>query len=140
MKWKIGNVEIKNQVVLAPMAGICNSAYRTIIKDMGCGLIFAEMVSDKAIFYNSKKTIDMLYMTDYERPIAQQIFGSDKESFIYAAKYIYENMKPDIIDINMGCPVPKVVKGGDGSALLKTPELISKVVEAVVLKAKNLSL
>lgn len=98
--FKIKNLEIKNNVVLAPMAGICNSAYRTIIKDMGCGLIYAEMVSDKAITYGSKKTIDMLYMTDYERPIAQQIFGSDKESFVLSAKYIYENMKPDIIDIN----------------------------------------
>ena len=133
MKWKIGNVEIKNQVVLAPMAGICNSAYRTIIKDMGCGLIFAEMVSDKAIFYNSKKTIDMLYMTDYERPIAQQIFGSDKESFIYAAKYIYENMKPDIIDINMGCPVPKVaLRAQAGSALLKDPDKVYEIVKSVV--------
>lgn len=133
MKWKIGNVEIKNQVVLAPMAGICNSAYRTIIKDMGGGLIFAEMVSDKAIFYNSKKTIDMLYMTDYERPIAQQIFGSDKESFIYAAKYIYENMKPDIIDINMGCPVPKVaLRAQAGSALLKDPDKVYEIVKSVV--------
>ena len=79
MKWKIGNVEIKNQVVLAPMAGICNSAYRRIIKEMGCGLIEAEMVSDKAISFGNEKTIEMLYMTDFERPISQQIFGSDKE-------------------------------------------------------------
>ena len=98
--FKIGNIEIKNKVVLAPMAGISNSAYRTIIKDMGAGLIYAEMVSDKAIKYGSKKTIEMLYMTDYERPITQQIFGSDVESFVIAAKYIEETMKPDIIDIN----------------------------------------
>ncbi len=98
--FKIKDLEIKNNVVLAPMAGISNSAYRTIIKDMGCGLIYAEMVSDKAIAYGSKKTIEMLYMTDYERPIAQQIFGSDENSFVTSAKYIYENMKPDIIDIN----------------------------------------
>ena len=98
--WKIGNVEIKNKVVLAPMAGISNSAFRTIAKEMGAGLIYAEMVSDKAITYGSQKTKDMLYMTDFERPISQQIFGSDKESFVIAAKYIYENMKPDIIDIN----------------------------------------
>ena len=91
------------------------------------------MVSDKAIFYNSKKTIDMLYMTDYERPIAQQIFGSDKESFIYAAKYIYENMKPDIIDINMGCPVPKVaLRAQAGSALLKDPDKVYEIVKSVV--------
>ena len=131
--WKIGNVLIKNKVVLAPMAGICNSAYRTIIKEMGAGLIFAEMVSDKAIYYGSKKTIDMLYMTDYERPIAQQIFGSDKDSFVMAAKFIYENMKPDIIDINMGCPVPKVaLRAQAGSALLKNPEKVYEIVKAVV--------
>ena len=130
--FKIGNIEIKNNVVLAPMAGISNSAYRTIIKEMGCGLIYAEMVSDKAITYGSKKTIDMLYMTDFERPISQQIFGSDKESFVTSAKYIYENMKPDIIDINMGCPVPKVaVRAQAGSALLKNPDKVYEIVKAV---------
>lgn len=132
-KWKIGNVEIDNQIVLAPMAGICNSAYRQICKDMGCGLIYAEMVSDKAISFNNQKTIDMLYMTDYERPITQQIFGSDVESFVIAAKFIVENMKPDIIDINMGCPVPKVaVRAQAGSALLKNPDKIYEIVSAVV--------
>ena len=131
--WKIGNVEIKNKVVLAPMAGICNSSFRRICKEMGVGLIYAEMVSDKAIFYNNKKTIDMLEMREEERPIVQQIFGSDKESFVVAAKYIYENMHPDIIDINMGCPVPKVaVRAQAGSALLKNPEKIKDIVEAVV--------
>lgn len=133
MEWKIGNVKIKNQVVLAPMAGISNSAFRRIAKEMGCGLITAEMVSDKAIYYGSKKTIDMLYMTEEERPISQQIFGSDKESFVFAAKYIAENMKPDIIDINMGCPVPKVaLRAQAGSALLKDPEKVYEIVKAVV--------
>lgn len=133
MEWKIGNVEISNQVVLAPMAGICNSAYRQICKEMGCGLIYAEMVSDKAITYNNQKTIDMLYMTDMERPISQQIFGSDKESFVAAAKYIEHNMHPDIIDINMGCPVPKVaVRAQAGSALLKDPIKIYDIVSSVV--------
>ena len=131
--WKIGDIEIKNQVVLAPMAGICNSSFRRICKEMGAGLIYAEMVSDKAIFYNNKKTIDMLEMREEERPIVQQIFGSDKESFVAAAKYIYENMHPDIIDINMGCPVPKVaVRAQAGSALLKNPSKIKKIVSAVV--------
>ena len=131
--WSIGNVKIANKIVLAPMAGICNSVFRRICKEMGCGLIYAEMVSDKAIFYNNQKTIDMLYMTEEERPIVQQIFGSDKESFVAAAKYIYENMKPDIIDINMGCPVPKVaVRAQAGSALLKNPEKIYDIVKAVV--------
>lgn len=131
--WKIGNVEIKNKVVLAPMAGICDNAYRTIVKEMGAGLICAEMVSDKAIYYNSKKTIDMLYMSEEERPISQQIFGSDIDSFVYAAKYIEKNMKPDIIDINMGCPVPKVaLRAQAGSALLKSPEKVYEIVKAVV--------
>lgn len=131
--FKIGDVEIKNKVVLAPMAGISNSAYRTIIKEMGAGLIVAEMVSDKAIMYENKKTVDMLYMTDFERPISQQIFGSDKQSFVIAAKYIYENMRPDIIDINMGCPVPKVaISSQAGSALLKDSKKVYEIVSAVV--------
>ena len=131
--WKIGNIEIKNKLVLAPMAGICNSSFRRIVKEMGCGLIYAEMVSDKAIFYKNDKTIEMLKMTEEERPISQQIFGSDKESFVEAAKYVYENMKPDIIDINMGCPVPKVaVRAQAGSALLKNPEKVREIVSAVV--------
>ncbi len=131
--WHIGDVEIKNQVVLAPMAGIGNSSFRKIIKSFGCGLIYAEMVSDKAVFYNNQKTLDMLYMEDVERPIVQQIFGSDKESFVKAAKYIETVMKPDIIDINMGCPVPKVaLRAQAGSALLKNPEKIYEIVKAVV--------
>ena len=125
MEWNIGNVKIENQVVLAPMAGICNSAFRLICKEMGCGLVYAEMVSDKAITYQNQKT--------FERPISQQIFGSDKDSFVAAAKYIYEKMKPDIIDINMGCPVPKIaLRSQAGSALLKNPKKIYHIVKAVV--------
>lgn len=131
--WKIGNVKISNQIVLAPMAGISDSAFRRIAKEMGCGLVVAEMVSDKAILYGSQKTIDMLYMKDEERPISQQIFGSDKESFVYAAKYIEQHMHPDIIDINMGCPVPKVAtRAQAGSALLKDPNKVYEIVKAVV--------
>ena len=130
--FKIGNVEIKNRVVLAPMAGVCNSAFRRIIKEMGAGLLYAEMVSDKALVYNNEKTKDMLYMTEDERPISQPIFGSDKESFVEAAKIIEKSMHPDIIDINMGCPVPKVaVKSQAGSALLKDPDKIYEIVKAV---------
>ena len=133
MEWSIGNIKIKNQIVLAPMAGICNSAYRRICKEMGCGLIYCEMVSDKAITFGNKKTLDMLYMTEEERPIVQQIFGTDVDSFVYAAKYIEKEMRPDIIDINMGCPVPKVaVRAQAGSALLKNPEKIYEIVNAVV--------
>lgn len=130
---KIGNVEIKNPIILAPMAGISDSAFRRIAKEFGAGLVVAEMVSDKAIFYGSQKTIDMLYMKEEERPISQQIFGSDKESFVYAAKYIVDNMHPDIIDINMGCPVPKVAQRAQaGSALLKNPDKVYEIVKAVV--------
>lgn len=137
MSWKIGNVEIDNQIVLAPMAGISNSAFRRIAKEFGCGLIYAEMVSDKAICYNNQKTIDMLYMTDFERPISQQIFGTDVSSFVEAAKYIEENMHPDIIDINMGCPVPKVaLRAQAGSYLLKNPDKIYDIVNAVVMAVK----
>lgn len=130
--WNIGNVEIKNKVVLAPMAGISNSPYRQIIKSMGCGLIYAEMVSDKAITYGNDKTIELLKMEESERPIAQQIFGSDVESFVSAAKKIEELMHPDIIDINMGCPVPKIaIRSQAGSALLKNPSKIGDIVSAV---------
>ena len=130
---KIGNVEIKGKVVLAPMAGICNSAFRKIIKEQGAALVYAEMVSDKAIFYKNNKTKEMLFMESVERPIAQQIFGSDVDTFVEAAKYIEKEMKPDIIDINMGCPVPKVaVKSQAGSALLKNPDKIYDIVSAVV--------
>lgn len=135
--WKIGNVEIKNKIVLAPMAGISNTSYRKIIKKMGAGLIYAEMVSDKAIMYSNEKTFDLLKMSEEERPISQQIFGSDIESFVAAAKIIEEKMHPDIIDINMGCPVPKVaVRAQAGSALLKDPDKIYDIVAAVV-KAVN---
>lgn len=131
--FKIGNLEIENNVCLAPMAGVCNSAFRRIVKEYGAGLLFAEMVSDKALMYDSEKTKKMLYMTEEERPIAQQIFGSDKESFVIAAKKVYELMHPDIIDINMGCPVPKVaLRAQAGAALLKNPEKVKEIVEAVV--------
>ena len=135
--FKIGNITLNNNVVLAPMAGVCNSAFRKIIKEMGCGLIYAEMVSDKGLIYNSKKTKDMLYFEECERPIAQQIFGSDKDTFVKAARMVEDIMHPDIIDINMGCPVPKVaIKSQAGSALLKNPEKIRDIVSAVV-KAVN---
>lgn len=133
MKWKIANVEIDNQIVLAPMAGVCDSAFRSIVKSMGCGLIETEMVSDKAIMYGNWKTKEMLYMTDYERPISQQILGSDIKSLTFASKYIYENTNVDIIDINMGCPVTKVTnRSKAGSALLKDPFKVKSIVESIV--------
>ena len=131
--WNIGNIEISNRIVLAPMAGISNTSYRKIIKEMGAGLIYAEMVSDKALIFNDKKTIDLLKMSEEERPIAQQIFGSDIDSFVEAAKKVEKIMRPDIIDINMGCPVPKVaLRAQAGSALLKNPEKIYEIVKSVV--------
>jgi nifR3 family TIM-barrel protein len=136
--WKIGNVEIKNRIIFAPMAGISNISYRKIIKEMGAGLIYSEMISNMGIVYNSKKTIDLLKINDNERPISIQIFGSDVESFVKAAKYIEENVKPDIIDINMGCPVPKVaLKSQAGSALLKNPDKIYEIVKSVVENIKT---
>lgn len=133
MSWKIGNVEIKNRLVLAPMAGVSNTSYRKIVKEMGVGLVYAEMVSSNAITYGNDKTIDLLKMSDEERPISQQIFGSDVKTFVNAAKFIEENMHPDIIDINMGCPVPKVaLRAQAGSALLKNPEKIGEIVKNVV--------
>ena len=131
--FKIGNVEIKNQVILAPMAGITSTTYRRICKKMGAGLVVAEMVSDKALIYESKKTYDLLKMYEDERPISQQVFGGDSETMGRAAKIIEDYMHPDIIDINMGCPVPKVaVKNNAGSNLLKTPERVKEIVETVV--------
>lgn len=131
--WKIGNVKIKNRIVFAPMAGISNESYRAIIKQMGAGLIYTEMVSTMGIIYNSKNTMDLLKINDSERPISIQIFGSDTNSFIKSAKFVEENYKPDIIDINMGCPVPKVaIKSQAGSGLLKNPEKIYEIVSSVV--------
>ncbi len=133
MKWKIGNIEIKNRIVMAPMAGFSNTSFRKIIKEMGAGLIYAEMVSDKAIYYESEKTLAMLKMDEMERPIAQQIFGNDVDSFVFAAKRVEKVMHPDIIDINMGCTVPKVaLKNQAGSALLTNTSKIKEFVSAVV--------
>lgn len=133
MTWKIKDIEIKNRIVFAPMAGVSNISYRQIIKEMGAGLIYSEMISTLGIKYNGKKTIDLINFEETERPISIQIFGSDIESFVKAAKYIEENFHPDIIDINMGCPVPKVaIKSQAGSALLKDPDKIYEIVKNVV--------
>ncbi len=133
MTWNIKNVKISNRIVFAPMAGVSNISYRQIIKEMGAGLIYSEMISTLGIKYNGKKTIDLINFEETERPISIQIFGSDITSFVSAAKYIEENFHPDIIDINMGCPVLKVsVKAQAGSALLKSPEKVFEIVKAVV--------
>lgn len=132
MKWKIREVEIDNPVVLAPMAGVTNAAFRIITKEMGTGLIYAEMVSDNAVNYRNQKTLDMLYVDPVEHPMTMQIFGSSKDTFTTAAKYIDENCACDIIDINMGCPVPKITKNEAGARLLLEPEKIYEIVSSVV--------
>ena len=136
--WKIGNVEIKNKIVFAPMAGVSNRSYRNIIKEMGAGLVYTEMVSSMGIVYGSDKTIELLEFDEVERPISIQLFGSDVDAFVKAAKYVEEKFKSDIIDINMGCPVPKVAgKSGGGSALLKEPDKIYEIVHALTTNIKT---
>lgn len=130
--WKIGNVEIENRIVMAPMAGITNVAFRKIIKEFGVGLVVSEMVSDKALVYGNQKTIDMLTIDEEEHPVSIQVFGGDVESMVTAAKFVDENSNCDIIDINMGCPVNKVLKAKAGSYLLAYPDLVYDIVKNVV--------
>ncbi|MDE6656510.1 MAG: tRNA dihydrouridine synthase DusB [Anaeroplasmataceae bacterium] len=137
MQWKIRDILIPNQLVLAPMAGITNEAFRIICKEMGCGLVVAEMVSDKAIGFQNERTLKMTKVNPIEHPISIQIFGGDVESLVQAAKYIDTCSDADIIDINMGCPVNKVAKKSHaGAALLTDPNLVFEIVSNVV---KNVS-
>ena len=136
MSFKIDNIEIKNRIVMAPMAGISNSAYRRIIKEMGAGLIYTEMISAEALVRGNKKTLDMLKVTPEEMPLAIQIFGSEPKTMAKAAKIVEKacgaNLKI-IIDINMGCPVPKIaIKNQAGAALMKDPKKVKAIVSAVV--------
>ncbi|MCR4781188.1 MAG: tRNA dihydrouridine synthase DusB [Lachnospiraceae bacterium] len=128
---QIGNVKLKNNLVLAPMAGVTDLAYRPLCMEMGAGMSVMEMVSAKAILYNNKKTFDMLRVDESEHPVSLQLFGSEPEVLAEAAKRI-EEWPFDVIDINMGCPVPKVVNNGEGSALMKNPILVGQIVEALV--------
>jgi len=133
MTFKIGNITIKNQLILAPMAGVSNSPFRIITRKLGAGLVFAEMVSDKGLMYNNEKTKRMLYMKNDEKPLAQQVFGSDLKSMVDAAIYIDKQTNADIIDINMGCPVPKVaLRAQAGAALMKNPKLVYELVYSIV--------
>ena len=129
-KLKIGNVELKNNLILAPMAGVTNQPFRIICKKFGPGLVCTEMASSKAIFYNDQKTKRLFNTEGEKRPISFQIFGSDEETMAYAAKYV--SNFADIVDINMGCPAPKVVKNGDGSKLLLDLKKAKKIIKAVV--------
>lgn len=129
---KIANIEMKNQVVLAPMAGVCNPAFRLIAKEFGCGLVCAEMVSDKALVHGNERTREMLYVDEREKPLSLQIFGGDRKSLVEAAKIVDKESNADIIDINMGCPVPKVTKCDAGARWLLDPNKIYEMVSAVV--------
>lgn len=129
--WKIGNVEIPNRVVVAPMAGVSNSAFRVTVKEFGAGLVVCEMISDKGIKQRNKKTLDMLYIDETEHPLSLQIFGSNKDNLVEAAKFVEEYTTADIIDINMGCPVNKVIKAEAGARWLLDPDKVYEMVEAV---------
>lgn len=128
---KIGDIEMKNNVVLAPMAGVCNPAFRLIAKEFGTGLVCAEMVSDKAILHGNKRTMEMLFVDEREKPLSLQIFGGDRESLVEAAKVVDQQTNADIIDINMGCPVPKVTNCDAGARWLLDPNKIYEMVSAV---------
>ena len=133
---RIGNVEIKNNIALAPMAGVTDLPFRLLCKEQGCGLMCTEMVSAKAVLYNNKNTEDLMKTVPGERPLALQLFGSDPDIMADIAKRLSER-EFDIIDVNMGCPVPKIVKNGEGSALMKNPDLVYDVVCAAVRGAEK---
>lgn len=128
---KIGNVVTKNNIFLAPMAGVTTSAFRTLCLEHGAGLVYAEMVSDKGLSYENNKTLEMIEIWDEEHPISMQVFGSDEKTILTAAKLIEERSNVDIIDVNMGCPVQKIVRAGSGSALMKTPDKIYTIVKTL---------
>lgn len=128
---KISNLEFKNNVFLAPMAGVTDIAFRRICKELGCGLVYTEMVSAKALYYESKNTKELLKISKYEAPVAVQIFGSEPMVMAKACDYFNDDEDICIVDINMGCPAPKIVKNGDGSALMKNPKLAMNIVKEV---------
>lgn len=127
----IGNVKIKGKAILAPMAGITDRAYREICRNFGAAYVVSEMVSAKGIIYNNKNTLDLLTISEAERPCAIQLFGNDPYLMAEAAKIVEDKFKPDIIDINMGCPAPKIVSNECGSAMMKKPKLCGEVTKAV---------
>ncbi|MGF7437882.1 tRNA dihydrouridine synthase DusB [Lentilactobacillus senioris] len=135
MEWKIGDVTIPNQLVVAPMAGVTNSAFRVICKEFGAGLVVCEMISDRGIMYQNQKTLNMMFVDPKEHPMSIQIFGGDKDTLVNAAKFVDQKTSADIIDINMGCPVNKVVRTEAGARWLLDPnkvyEMVASVVDAV---------
>ena len=130
--FSIGNINIKNPVFLAPMAGVTDHPFRLICKSMNVGMVYTEFVSANGIIRENQKTLDMIHFTDSERPIGVQIFGDDPNIVANSAIYIYNNFKPDLIDINYGCPVPKITKKGAGSAALKDLCRMEDITRAVI--------
>ncbi len=137
MSFKIGHIRLKNRVVLAPMAGVCNPAFRLIAKEFGAGLVCAEMVSDKAIMHGNERTKRMLYVDEREKPLSLQIFGGDTPTLIEAAKVVDQQSNADIIDVNMGCPVPKITKCDAGARWLLDPDRIYHMVRQVVAEVEK---
>ena len=127
----IGGVHIESRLALAPMAGVTDLAFRTICRELGAGFTYTEMVSAKALCFQDKKTIQIMELGEGEHPVAVQLFGSDVDCMATAAEKVVRLVDPDIIDLNMGCPVPKVATHGDGSGLMRTPELAERIVAAV---------
>ena len=136
MKLKIGNVMLENNVILAPMAGVTDLPYRVLCREQGCGLVCMEMVSAKAVLYNNRNTKELLQVDERERPVSLQLFGSDPHILSDIAARLEEGPY-DIFDINMGCPVPKIVKNGEGSALMKDPALVEEILTAMVKAVKK---
>ncbi|UTR16682.1 tRNA dihydrouridine synthase DusB [Salipaludibacillus sp. LMS25] len=134
---KIGDVTMKNPVVLAPMAGVCNPAFRLIAKEFGTGLVCAEMVSDKAILHKNERSLKMLYVDEREKPLSLQIFGGTKETLVEAVKIVDKQTNADIIDINMGCPVPKITSCDAGAKWLLDPDKIYEMVQVAVKAAEK---
>ncbi|WPC41800.1 tRNA dihydrouridine synthase DusB [Clostridium sp. JS66] len=128
---RIKNLEFKKNVFLAPMAGVTDMAFRELCKEMGCELVYTEMISAKALFYGSKNTKDMLVISKQEAPVAVQIFGNDPLVMAKACDFFNDNEDICLVDINMGCPAPKIVKNGEGSALMKDPKLAAQIVKEV---------
>lgn len=127
---KIGNIELDNPFFAAPLAGVTDAPYRRLCRRFGAALVYSEMVSAKGLYYNDKKTEQLLYVYEDEKPTAYQIFGSDPEIMAYAAREL-EERDNIILDVNMGCPVPKIVKNGEGSALMKNPDLVYRIISAM---------
>jgi nifR3 family TIM-barrel protein len=135
--FKIDNITMNNRVVLAPMAGVCNSAFRLTVKEFGAGLVCAEMVSDKGIVLENERSLQMLYVDEREKPLSLQIFGGNKDTLVEAAKVVDKKSNADIIDINMGCPVPKITKCDAGAKWLLDPDKIHEMVSAVVAEVEK---